>query len=295
MLKELKGAGTALVTPFKSNFDVDYDAFRKLVRRQIDNGIHYLVPLGTTGETPCLEPDEKKKLIEITLEETKGTIPVIVGVGSNNTKQVIQNINEYKKYDIDGYLIVTPYYNKPTQQGMYEHFKVASEATDKAIVLYNVPSRTSINMTSEITLKLCELENIIGIKEASSNMMQISEILKYARESFNVISGNDDETLEICSLGGVGVISVASNLAPKQLSQFVNLILDKNFEEAKNVHHKLFNLFKNCFVESNPIPVKAGLNLLGHLENVLRLPLTTSVDSTNETMKQTIIDMGINY
>lgn len=295
MLKELKGVGTALVTPFKSNFDVDYDAFRKLVRRQIDNGIHYLVPLGTTGETPCLESDEKKKIIEITLDETKGAISVIVGVGSNSTKQVLQNINEYQKYDVDGYLIVTPYYNKPTQQGMYEHFKAASEATDKAIVLYNVPSRTSINLTSETTLKLCELENIIGIKEASSNMTQISEILKYARESFNVISGNDDETLEICTLGGIGVISVASNLAPKQLSQFVNLILDKNFEEAKNVHHKLFNLFKNCFVESNPIPVKAGLNLLGHIENVLRLPLTTSTDATNEIMRQTIIDSGINY
>ncbi|HEX2787850.1 MAG TPA: 4-hydroxy-tetrahydrodipicolinate synthase [Ignavibacteria bacterium] len=295
MLKELKGAGTALVTPFKSNFDVDYDAFRKLVRRQIDNGIHYLVPLGTTGETPCLESDEKKKLIEITLDETKGEVPVIVGVGSNSTKQVLQNINEYKNYDIDGYLIVTPYYNKPTQQGMYEHFKVASEATDKAIVLYNVPARTSINMTSETTLKLCELENIIGIKEASSNMTQISEILKYARESFNVISGNDDETLEICTLGGVGVISVASNLAPKQVSQFVNLILDKNFEEANKQHHKLLNLLKNCFVESNPIPVKAGLNLLGHIENVLRLPLTISTDATNDIMKQTIIDSGINY
>jgi 4-hydroxy-tetrahydrodipicolinate synthase len=295
MIKELKGAGTALVTPFKSNFNVDYDAFRKLVRRQIDNGIHYLVPLGTTGETPCLEPDEKKKLVEITLEETKDKIPVIVGVGSNNTKHVIQNIEEYKNYNVDGFLVVTPYYNKPTQQGLFEHFKAVSEATDKAIVLYNVPSRTSTNMTAETTIKLSEIQNIIAIKEASSNMSQISEILKYVRESFCVISGNDDETLEICSLGGVGVISVASNLAPKELSEYVNLILDKNYEDAKNSHHKLFNVFKNCFVESNPIPVKAALNLLGHIENVLRLPLTTSVDSTNETMRQTIIDIGINY
>lgn len=295
MLKELKGAGTALVTPFKQNSDVDSDAFRKLVRRQIDNGINYLVPLGTTGETPCLESDEKKKLIEITLEETQDKIPVIVGVGSNNTKQVIQNIEEYKSYNIDGFLVVTPYYNKPTQQGMYEHFKTISEATDKAIILYNVPSRTSINMTAETTIKLSEIQNIIAIKEASSNMSQISEILKYVRESFSVISGNDDETLEICTLGGTGVISVASNLAPKELVQFTNLILDKNFEDAKNMHHKLFSLFKNCFVESNPIPVKSGLNLLGHLENVLRLPLTTSTDETNEIMKNTIIDLGINY
>lgn len=295
MLKELKGAGTALVTPFKSDLEVDYDAFRKLVRRQIDNGINYLVPLGTTGETPCLVQDEKKKLVEITLEETKDKIPVIVGVGSNSTKHVIHNINEFKNLNVDGFLVVTPYYNKPTQQGMIEHFTAISEATDKAIVLYNVPSRTSINMTAETTIKLSEIENIIAIKEASSNMSQISEILKYVRESFCVISGNDDETLEICSLGGVGVISVASNLAPKEISQYVNLLLDKNYEEAKNMHHKLFNLFKNCFVESNPIPVKSALNLLGHLENVLRLPLTSSVDSTNETMRQTIIDVGINY
>jgi 4-hydroxy-tetrahydrodipicolinate synthase len=295
MAKELKGVGTALVTPFKKNLSVDYDAFRKSVIRQIKSGVHFLIPLGTTAETPCLEKDEKLKLIDITLEETNGKIPVFVGAGSNNTKHVIETIKEFDYKGIDGFLIVTPYYNKPTQDGMFRHFKAVAEETDKSIILYNVPARTSVNMLAETTLKIAELKNVIAVKEASSVYSQISEIIKHAPKGFSVISGNDDETLSLCATGAKGVISVASNIAPRELAVFVELLLNDRIEKARVVHHKLMPLFKNCFIESNPIPVKAGMSILGHMENVLRPPLYTCTDNTYGIMKKTIKDLGINY
>jgi 4-hydroxy-tetrahydrodipicolinate synthase len=295
MIKELKGVGTALVTPFKKNLEIDYDAYRKSVIRQIKSGIHFLVPLGTTGETPCLEQDEKEKIIELVLNETKGKIPVFVGAGSNSTKHTIDTIKEYDKTSVDGYLIVTPYYNKPTQTGLYNHFKAVSESTDKAIILYNVPGRTGINMLQETTLKIVELKNVIAVKEASGNYSQISEIIKYAPKGFSVVSGNDDETFSLCATGAKGVISVASNIAPKEMSNFLNIILKGDFKKAKDIHHKLMPLFKNCFVESNPIPVKAGMNYLKLMENVLRPPLYKSTDKTFDLIKQTIKDLGIKY
>jgi len=233
MKNNLSGVGTALITPFKSDFSLDESAFRKLVKRQIQNEVNYLVPLGTTGETPlgttgetpCLEKSEKEKILEITLEESSGKVPVIAGVGSNNTMQVIENIKVFEKYKLSGYLVVTPYYNKPTQDGLYQHYKIISENTDKQIILYNVPSRTSINMTAETTLRLSEIKSITAIKEASSDLSQISQIIKYAPKNFSVISGNDDEALSICTLGGIGVISVASNIAPKEMSVFYKMII----------------------------------------------------------------------
>lgn len=294
-MKELKGVGTALVTPFKKNLEVDYISFRKTVRRQIKNDIHFLVPLGTTGETPCLEKNEKLKLIEIALEESNGKIPVFVGAGSNSTRHTTETVIDYNKLGVDGYLIVTPYYNKPTQSGLYNHFKAVSESTNKSIILYNVPGRTGINMLSDTTLKTAELKNVIAVKEASGIYSQISEIIKYAPKGFSVVSGNDDETLSMCVTGAKGVISVASNIAPKEMSVFLNTILKGEFKKAKKIHHKLMPLFKNCFIESNPIPVKAGMNYLGLIENVLRPPLYGSTDKTYGIIKKTIRDLKIKY
>jgi 4-hydroxy-tetrahydrodipicolinate synthase len=294
-MNELKGVGTALVTPFKKNLEVDYIAFRKSVKRQIKNGIHFLLPLGTTGETPCLDNSEKTKIIEITLEEVNGKIPVFIGAGSNSTKHTIEKIKEYNKTGVDGYLIVTPYYNKPTQSGLFNHFKAVSESTNKSIILYNVPGRTSINMLAETTLKVAEIKNVIAVKEASGIYSQISEIIKYAPNGFSVVSGNDDEILSLCVTGAKGVISVASNIAPKEMSNYLNTILKGDFKKAKNIHHKLMLLFKNCFIESNPIPVKAGMNILGIMQNVLRPPLYKATDNTNKIIKKTIKELGINY
>lgn len=294
-MKELKGVGTALVTPFNNNLEVDYTAFRKSVKRQIKNGIHFLIPLGTTGETACLESKEKIKIIEIALDEASGKIPVYVGAGSNSTKYTIETIKEYDKTGVDGYLIVTPYYNKPTQAGLFNHFKAVSESTRKSIILYNVPGRTSVNMLAETTLKVADLKNVIAVKEASGIYNQISEIIKFAPKGFSVVSGNDDETLSLCVTGAKGVISVASNIAPKEMSNYLNTILKGEFKKAKEIHHKLMPLFKNCFIESNPIPVKAGMNYLGLMQNILRPPLYKSTDNTYKIIKQTIKNLGIKY
>jgi len=292
-MKEIKGCGTALVTPFGKNYDVDYVAFRKLVRRQIAEGIHFLVPLGTTGETPCLEDNEKLQLVEITLEESGGRVPVVVGAGSNNTKHVMHNIHFFSKMGVDAFLVVTPYYNKPTQQGMINHITTVAGSTDKPIIMYNVPARTSVNMTAETALKLAEVKNIIATKEASSNYAQISEIIRNAPEGFSVLSGNDDETLSLVATGAKGLISVASNIAPKLMSELLNKLIDGEFEEAKTLHHKLTPLFKSCFVESNPIPVKAGMFKMGLLENVLRAPLYASTQSTLDTMETTLKELNL--
>jgi len=293
-MTEIKGCGTALVTPFeKRNYEVDYVAYRKLVRRQIESGIHFLVPLGTTGETPCLEDKEKLNLVEIALEESGGRIPVVVGVGSNSTKHVIHNINFFSKTSVDGFLVVTPYYNKPTQQGMINHFTAVAGSTDKPIIMYNVPARTSVNMGAETTLKLAEVKNIIATKEASSNYAQISEVIRNAPDGFSVLSGNDDETLSLVATGAKGLISVASNIAPKLMSEFLEKLLSGEFEEAKVLHHRLSPLFRSCFVESNPIPVKAGLYKLGLIENVLRAPLYESTEGTLDTMEATLKELNL--
>jgi 4-hydroxy-tetrahydrodipicolinate synthase len=281
-MTEIKGCGTALVTPFRKNSEVDYVAFR----------IHFLVPLGTTGETPCLEDNEKLQLVEITVEESGGRIPVVVGVGSNNTKHVMHNIHFFSKMNVDAFLVVTPYYNKPTQQGMINHFTTVAGSTDKPIIMYNVPARTSVNMTAETALKLAEVKNIIATKEASSNYSQISEIIRNAPEGFSVFSGNDDETLSLIATGAKGLISVASNLAPRLMSELLNKLLDGEFEEAKVLHHKLTPLFKSCFVESNPIPVKAGMYKLGLLENILRAPLYASTEATLKEMEKTLKELN---
>lgn len=286
MMREIRGCGTALVTPFTDNYEVDYDAFRVLVTRQLDAEIDFLVPLGTTGEAPCLEDYEKERLLDTLVEVNNGKVPVVTGAGSNSTKQVISGMAKLSKYKPNAFLVVVPYYNKPTQEGIYQHYKAISESTSIPVILYNVPGRTGINMTTETTLRLAGLKNIIAIKEASGNYSQVSETIRLSPAGFTVLSGIDDDTFSMMCTGAKGVISVASNVAPSPVVKMTKLLLNGDTSEAAVLHHKLMPLFKACFIESNPIPVKAALSLLGVIRNRLRLPLTSSVLQTDQLMQK---------
>lgn len=287
----LSGCGTALVTPFRDR-EVDYAAFSGLLDRQIAAGVHFLVPLGTTGETPCLEEEERIKILQLAKEKCPDR-PVIVGGGTNSLAQTIRSMKLLEPYGPDAFLIVVPYYNKPTQEGIYEYFKAVADASDKPIVMYNVPSRTGVNMTAETALRLAETENIVAVKEASGNYAQISEIIRCAPEGFSVLSGNDDETLSLMATGAAGVISVASNIAPALMVRMTEALLSGNMSEARELHHRLTPLFRNCFIESNPVPVKAGLAAMGLLAEEFRLPLVPGTRKTYETMHRTIEELGL--
>lgn len=287
----LSGCGTALVTPFRDG-EVDYAAFSALVDRQIAAGIHFLVPLGTTGETPCLSDEERIRLLEITVEKCGGR-PVVVGGGTNSLVQTVRSIRLLEPYGADAFLIVVPYYNKPTQEGIYEYFKAVADAAGKPVVMYNVPSRTGVNMIAETALRLAEIENIVAVKEASGNYAQISEIIRNAPEGFSVLSGNDDETLSLMATGAAGVISVASNIAPGMMVEMVEAMQDNDLPKARALHHRLSPLFRNCFVESNPVPVKAGLAAMGLAMEEYRLPLVPGTRKTYELMRKTVEDLGL--
>ena len=286
----LRGLGTALVTPFRDG-EVDYEAFGALVDRQVLGGVDFLVPLGSTGETPCLEDDEKVALTEYAASRCGGK-PVMVGVGTNSLKQTVRNIRLLENRGADIFLVVVPYYNKPTQRGMYEYFKAVASETDKPVVLYNVPSRTGSNMTSDTALELAAIGNIIAVKEASGDMDQIRRIIEGAPEGFTVLSGNDDQTLELMKAGGAGVISVVSNIAPALMAALVAAARDGDSDTAEKLNARLFPLFKGCFMESNPIPVKAGLAAMGLIRNELRLPLVPCEQSTYERMEQIISELA---
>lgn len=288
---DLTGCGTALITPLR-NGEVDYDAFAALVDRQVAAGIDFLVPLGTTGETPCLEDDERIKVLQ-TAKEHGGDLPVLVGGGTNSLKHTVRSMQMLDPHGVDAFLIVVPYYNKPTQEGQYQYFKAVAESTDKPIVLYNVPGRTGANMTAETTLRLAEIDNIVAVKEASGNRAQIEEILRNAPKDFAVLSGNDDDTIWMMEQGGAGIISVASNVAPVQMAEFVSAMKEGRWEMAHEMNEKLTPLFTNCFVESNPIPAKAALAAMGLIQNELRLPLVPSQQSTYDLMVGTIKDLGL--
>lgn len=287
----LKGCGTALVTPFR-NGEVDYEAFAALVDSQVNAGIDFLVPLGTTGETPCLTDEEKIKVLTLAKERSCGK-PVVAGVGTNSLEHTIANIRLLEPHGVDVFLVVVPYYNKPPQEGMYQYFKAVAESTSKPVLLYNVPGRTGSNMEAATTLRLAQIENIIGIKEASSNRGQILEIIAGRPEGFLVLSGNDDETYPLMKAGADGVISVASNIAPEMVAELAHAMLDGKIEKAAGLHEKLSPLFRNCFVESNPIPAKAGLAAMGMMANELRLPLVPCQQKTYDLMVETIKDLSI--
>ena len=282
----LKGCGTALVTPFKDGA-VDYEAFAASVDRQVKGGVDFLVPLGTTGETPCLTDEEKIRILTLTKEHSKG-LPVVAGVGTNSLEHTIANIRLLEPHGVDVFLVVVPYYNKPPQEGMYQYFKAVAESTSKPILLYNVPGRTGSNMEASTTLRLAEIDNIIGIKEASSNRGQILEILRNRKGDFLVLSGNDDETYPLMKEGADGVISVASNIAPKMVADLSHAMLSGKVEKAAMLHHRLSALFRNCFVESNPIPAKAALAAMGLMSDECRLPLVAAQKKTYDLMVETL-------
>lgn len=284
------GLGTALITPFREDGSVDYDVFASLVRRQVREGADFLVPLGTTGETPNLADEEKVRLLETTRDNCGGK-PVLCGAGSNSTEMTIRNMRLLSEHGADAFLIVTPYYNKPTQQGLFEHFSTVAREGGKPVILYNVPGRTGVNLAAETTLRLAQVPGIVAVKEASGNYAQISAVIKDAPDGFSVLSGNDDETLSLMATGAHGVISVASNIAPGLMSALVHALQNDDIASARKLHYRLMPLFRNCFVESNPIPVKAGMAAMGLVSNVLRLPLTAATEATYRLMEQTVRDL----
>jgi 4-hydroxy-tetrahydrodipicolinate synthase len=292
MEKLLRGCGTALATPFR-NGEVDFDAYRNLVRRQAKAGIHFLVPLGSTAETPCLSDDEKVRLLQITREEFSGK-PIVAGAGSNSLDATLKTIKLLEPCNPDAFLIVVPFYNKPTQEGIYEYFKAVAASTSRPIVMYNVPGRTGTNMKAPTALRLAhDVNNIIAVKEASGNLNQIEHIIAGAPDGFSVLSGNDDQTFPIMACGGDGIVSVASNAAPEQMAAFVNAALAGDWDKAREWNYKLLDLFDNCFVESNPIPVKAGMAALGLCTAEMRLPLTEATAQTKEIMKATLDALNV--
>ena len=286
----IEGLGTALVTPFK-NGAVDWESYRALVARQVAAGVDFLVPLGSTAETPCLEDDEKVRLLAMTREAFSGT--VVVGVGTNSLQATLRNIRLLEPCGPDAYLVVVPYYNKPTQEGMYQYFKAVAESTDKAVVLYNVPGRTGSNIKPETVLRLAQIPNIVAIKEASGDIAQILAIRRAAPESFSVLSGNDDQTLPLMACGCDGIISVASNLAPVQMAALCKALRKGDMTEAIRLNNALTPLYDACFVESNPIPAKGGLSVPGLCENELRLPLTPATAPTLERMRTVLNELKI--
>lgn len=305
------GCGTAMVTPFRDG-EVDFCAFEKLVLRQLEAGIHFLVPLGTTGEAPCLGNDEKLQLLvrcrEIVeaheLEGGKKT-PLLVGAGTNSLHLTVKNIEFFSPHGADAFLIVVPFYNKPTQRGQYEYFKAVAESTDKPIVIYNVPGRTGANMEAETCLKLAyEIPNIVAVKEASGRFSQVMDILAGAPEDFSVLSGDDDLTMALMTAGAKGVISVASNAFPEMMVNFVEALGapevcgdelksgEIDLLAAKRLYFRLRPFFEACFVESNPIPVKAALAQMGLIVNELRSPLFPAQESTVALMKKLVAELS---
>ncbi len=269
------GTGTALVTPFRTDGSLDETVLRSLVQRQIDAGINFLVPCGTTGESPTLTHAEHLRVVELTLEIAKGKVPVLAGAGGYNTAEVISLAKELQKLGADGILSVTPYYNKPTQEGLFQHFKAIASAVNLPIILYSVQGRTGVNIEPSTVLRLSQIPNIAGIKEASGNISQMGAILNLVARDFLVLSGDDSLTLPLISLGGRGLISVASNEIPAEMTRLVQSALSGDFAEARRLHFHYLSLMDINFVESNPIPVKAALAEMGLLQPVWRLPLVS--------------------
>jgi 4-hydroxy-tetrahydrodipicolinate synthase len=267
------GCGTALVTPFRRDYSLDEEAMRRLVRRQIEGGVNFLVPCGTTGESPTLTSAEQKRVVEITLEEARGRVPVVAGAGGNDTAHVIEMAREFESMGAKGILSVSPYYNKPTQEGLYQHFRAIAAAVRIPVILYNIPGRTGVNIEPATIKRLAEIDNIMAVKEASGNISQMAVILDIVPAAFSVLSGDDGITLPLMALGGRGLISVASNEIPAEMTRMVQAALANDFAAAREIHQRYFRLMEANFVETNPGPVKAALALMGLLEPVFRLPL----------------------
>ena len=278
------GAFTALVTPFR-NGEVDVEALEGMVEFQIQNGIHGLVPCGTTGETPAMSESEDRLVIETVVRITNGRVPVIAGTGSNSTDMAIKYTKMAEEVGADGSLQVSPYYNKPTQEGLYRHFAAIAESTNLAIILYNIPGRTSVTIDAETTARLAEIPNIVGTKEATLSMNMAMDVMSLCGEGFDVLSGDDPVTLPLMSLGGRGVISVASNVAPAAVSNMVNALLKGDWERGRELHYELLPLFRALFVETNPIPVKTAASILGLCSDEMRMPMIPLQGENLDTLR----------
>lgn len=293
---KFKGLGIALITPFKADGSVDVDSLVRLAEYQISNGADFLCVMGTTAETPCLSPDERKMIRELMVERFAGRVPILLGCGGNCTASIVQELQTGDFTGIDGILSVCPMYNKPSQEGIYQHFRAIAQASPVPVVLYNVPGRTGVNMTAETTLRLArEFDNIVAIKEASGNITQMDDIIKNKPANFDVISGDDGITFPLITLGAVGVISVIGNALPREFSRMVRLALRGEYEPALKIHHKFTELFKLLFVDGNPAGVKAMLHAMGMIENQLRLPLVPTRLTTMEQISQIIRDLHIKF
>ena len=287
-IPELKGCGTALVTPFLEDGEVDYEAYGALVERQIAGGVNFLVPLGTTAETPTLDPMERVALLDIT-HDVAGDLPLLVGCGSNSVRVTLANMQLLESSPANAFLVVVPFYNKPTQEGMYQYYKAIAAESPKPIVMYNVPGRTGVNMLPETAIRIArDIPGIIGIKEASGKLEQAREIVAGAPSDFIVLSGDDDKTLDMMKDGARGVISVASNILPEKVSAMTRAALEGRWDEASALDDALKPLYKACFVESNPIPAKAALSLMGFCADTMRLPLVAASAATRELMKEVL-------
>lgn len=291
--KSFQGTGTALITPFKSDGSVDEKALRRLVDFQIDGGVDMLLPCGTTGEGATLDENETDRVLQVVIEHSKGRVPVILGAGSNSTAKAVQMTKRARKLGASGVLSVGPYYNKPTQQGYYEHFKAIAEAEDVPIVVYNVPGRTGGNIEAGTMLRLAEISNIVAVKEASGNLGQIMDIIRDAPKDFRVLSGDDALTLPVIALGGDGVVSVVSNEAPSMMSDMVDAALAGNLAEARAVHYRLLPLMNINFIESNPIPVKAALSMMGLIEEHYRLPMVRIGAANRQKLAKVVEEVGL--
>ena len=293
MRQAFTGCGTALVTPFTRGGAVDETGVRRLARRQIDAGIHFLVPCGTTGETPTLTAAERLRVVELVVAEAKGRVPVLAGAGGYNTHEVIESAQQMARAGADGILSVTPYYNKPTPEGLYQHYKAIAEAVPLPIIVYNVPGRTGVNVDVATIARLSAVPNIVGVKEASGNMTQMCEICAAVPREFLVLSGDDALTLPVMSVGGRGIVSVASNEVPAEMAKMVELAEAGDFAGARRLHQDLLPLMQINFIESSPIPVKASLALLGLCEESYRLPLCAPTEATRERLRAALRALGL--
>ena len=293
---KLKGLGVALITPFKEDMSVDYEALMRLVDYQLKNDTDFLCVLGTTAETPTLTKEEQRRITRMVVDRVGGRIPILRGVSDNCTQRVVDALRDDDFDGVDAILSVVPFYNKPNQEGIYQHYKAIAESTDLPIVLYNVPGRTGVNMTADTTLRLArDFENIIAVKEASGNIAQMDDIIKNKPDNFNVISGDDGITFPLLTLGAVGVISVIGNAFPREFGRMVRLSMLGNYDDALPIHHRFAELFKLLFVDGNPAGVKAMLSMMGLIENKLRLPLVPTRITTFEKMKKILDDLDIRY
>lgn len=289
-----RGLGVAVVTPFTLDGAVDYPALKRLIRYQLDSGVDFLCILATTGETPCLTLDEKNKITELVKEENKGLVPILKYCGGNNTAAVIEEMKATDWTGIDGILSICPYYNKPSQEGLYQHFKAIASASPLPVVMYNVPGRTGVNMKAETTVRLAnDCENIVGIKEAAGSLEQVDEIIKGKPDRFDIISGDDALTFSMIASGAAGVISVIGNALPREFSRMIRLEFQGEYEAARRIHHMFTELYSLLFVDGNPAGVKALLNDMGYIENVLRLPLVPTTIKTKEKMADILKEIRI--